>query len=206
MFQIKGQSDVNFSFISAATTYANANFPTNASGPPPAAPFLPAGVAAAAAAAAASVATPTSTSGFLDPSTMVNYGPPPPVQFTPVAPVTVTVPIVSGVPGAPPLDTLAVQLAPQLPNVTTPADQVLLAAAAAASHQGYAEVRGGVTYFNPTAQPPMMARPMSKRPKAAIPIVDPSQVTSSTSTDHQEHSNGQEQQDQHLQQQEMVKT
>lgn len=134
---------------------------------------------------------------------MVNYGPPPPVQFTPVVPVTVTVPIVSGVPGAPPLDTLAVQLAPQLPNVTTPADQVLLAAAAAASHQGYAEVRGGVTYFNPTAQPPMMARPMSKRPKAAIPIVDPSQVTS-TSTDHQEH-NGQESTDQHLQQ-EMVKT
>jgi len=145
--------------------FATANFPTTANGPPPAAPFLPAGVAAAS-------ATPTSTAGFLDPTAMVNYGPPPPVQFAPVGvPVTVTVPLVSVPSGGGPHDTLAV-LAPPLgtPSVTSP-DQVLLA-----SHQGYAEVRGGVTYFNPTAQPPVMPRPVSKRPKAAIPIVDPSQV------------------------------
>ena len=48
--------------------------------------------------------------------------------------------------------------------------------AAASGNQGYAEVRGGVTYFNPTAQPTIMSRPpVNKRPKAAIPIVDPSQ-------------------------------
>ena len=145
------------------------------SGPPPAAPFLtPQNVAA----------TPTSTSGFLDPTTMVNYGPPPPVQFTPVAvPVTVTVPLVTA--AVPPTvhDTLPVLAPPLNPNVTNA--EVLLAAAAAAgaTPQGYAEVRGGVTYFNPTAQPhPMMARPLvSKRPKAAIPIVDPSQVAGQAS-------------------------
>ena len=150
------------------------NFPNSGSGPPPAAPFI----------AANTVATPpTSTSGFQDPAMIVNYGPP--VQFVqqPVAvPVTVTVPLVSvpgGVAGTP-QDSLAV-LHPPLgtPTVTSP-DQVLLAAAAAAqaqgAGQGYAEVRGGVTYFNPTAQAPVMARPVNKRPKAAIPIVDPSQV------------------------------
>lgn len=149
-------------------------FPNSGSGPPPAAPFI----------AANTVATPpTSTSGFLDPAAIVNYGPP--VQFTPVAvPVTVTVPLVSvpgGAAGAP-LDTLSV-LHPPLgtPTVTSP-DQVLLAAAAAgAAGQGYAEVRGGVTYFNPTAQAPVMARPVNKRPKAAIPIVDPSQLGSAMS-------------------------
>ena len=160
---------------------AGANFPTNASGPPPAAPFLPAGVAAA--------GTPTSTSGFLDPATIVNYGPPPPVQFVPIAvPVTVTAPMISMGSGAP-HDTLAVLAPPPNavglghPNVTAP-DQVLLAAAqAAAANQGYAEVRGGVTYFNPQAQivPQILPGPgVGKRPKAAIPIVDPSQVVMGT--------------------------
>lgn len=165
-----------------------ANFPTNASGPPPAAPFLPAGVAPA--------GTPTSTSGFLDPAAIVNYGPPPPVQFAPVAvPVTVTVPLVSMGAGAAgvPHDTLAVLAPPPNavalgnPNVTAP-DQVLLAAAQAANlaqaNQGYAEVRGGVTYFNPQAQlvPQILAGGpgVGKRPKAAIPIVDPSQVVMGT--------------------------
>ncbi len=72
--------------------------------------------------------------------------------------------------------------------VPTPHQQQVLLAAAAAQHGaataaaaaadgGVAEVRGGVTYFNPTAQP-LAARPqaINKRPKAAIPIVDPSQV------------------------------
>ena len=94
---------------------------------------------------------------------MVNYGPPPPVQFTPVVPVTVTLPLGASV------------AQPIVPQVTAVPDQVLLAAV---NNQGYAEVRGGVTYFNPSAQMvhnPQMARPMmSKRPKAAIPIVDPS--------------------------------
>jgi len=88
-----------------------------------------------------------------------------------------------------PHDTLAVLAPPPNavalgnPNVTAP-DQVLLAAAqAAAANQGYAEVRGGVTYFNPQAQivPQILAGPgVGKRPKAAIPIVDPSQVIMGT--------------------------
>merc|ERR1711935_435861 len=119
--------------------------------------------------------------GFLDPTAMVNYGPPPPVQFAPLTvPVTVTVPLVSMTGGAV-HDTIAV-LAPP-PNVSAP-DQVLLAAAqAATANQGYAEVRGGVTYFNPQAQivPQILPGPgVGKRPKAAIPIVDPSQVVMGT--------------------------
>jgi len=67
--------------------------------------------------------------------------------------------------------------------VANTADQVLLAAAAqaqaaagGAGTDSFTEVRGGVTYFNPTAQNVLPQRPMSKRPKAAIPIVDPSQM------------------------------
>ena len=196
----------NTSTPTASTVPSNFvnTFPNSGSGPPPAAPFI-----------ANTVATPpTSTSGFLDPAAIVNYGPP--VQFAPVAvPVTVNVPLVS-VPGPGTAHNTLPVLAPPLgtPTVTTP-DQVLLAAAAQAQAaqaqavqaqvqaqaqaaqvqvaqaqaaqaqaaqaqgQGYAEVRGGVTYFNATAQQvPVMARPVNKRPKAAIPIVDPSQAAS----------------------------
>ena len=62
--------------------------------------------------------------------------------------------------------------------------QALLAAAvgqaaAPAGQQGYAEVRGGVMYFNPSAQTvgfhPEHRTVLNKRPKAAIPIVDPAE-------------------------------
>jgi len=67
-----------------------------------------------------------------------------------------------------------------LPPVVSP-DPVLLATAGPDS---FTEVRGGVTYFNPTAQNILLQqRPMSKRPKAAIPIVDPSNVQSPTPPD-----------------------
>ena len=169
--------------VSTAVVPSNFVNMNSGSGPPPAAPFIANTVVAG--------QPPTSAAGgFLDPAAIVNYGPP--VQFAPVSvPVTVTVPLVS-VPGggaipAPPHDTqLPILAGPPLgtPTVTTP-DQVLLAMAAAAQGQGgHAEVRGGVTYFNPTAQiaPMVMARlPVNKRPKAAIPIVDPSQVAPSMS-------------------------
>ena len=55
---------------------------------------------------------------------------------------------------------------------------MLAAAAAAAQGQGYAEVRGGVTYFHPQASASVRGpAQVSKRPKAAIPIVDPSEVS-----------------------------
>ena len=60
---------------------------------------------------------------------------------------------------------------------------MLLAAAAAnqPGPDGFAAVRGGVTYFNPTAQNILHQRHhqhnmTSKRPKAAIPIIDPAVV------------------------------
>ena len=177
---INGNTSANSPNVSTAVVPSNFVNMNSGSGPPPAAPFIANTVAAG--------QPPTSAAtGFLDPAAIVNYGPP--VQFAPVTvPVTVTVPLVSvpggaGGPTGPPHDTQLPVLAPPLgtPTVTTP-DQVLLAMAAAAG-QGHAEVRGGVTYFNPTAQiAPVMARPpVNKRPKAAIPIVDPSQVAPSMS-------------------------
>jgi hypothetical protein len=124
---------------------------------------------------------------------MVNYGPPP-VQYTPVT-VPITLPMVPGLAGhdasafvtAVPMGAAA---PPPLALPTSP-DQAILAAAAAAAvaaaaagqaqPQGYAEVRGGVTYFNPTAQQAVPPPMVSKRPKAAIPIVDPAQVTATSS-------------------------
>ena len=168
-------------------------FPTSASGPPPSAPFLSVAAGhsssptvhppsheaqAAAQLAAAAVAAGTPPYGMY-PGGAPQYG---------AVPVTVAPLMVGGPPGATPAD-LAVLAAAQ-PHLSSP-EQLLLAAAAAGAtvpppqgaatnHQGYAEVRGGVTYFNPTAQPTVMSRPpVHKRPKAAIPIVDPSQVKAS---------------------------
>lgn len=102
-------------------------------------------------------------------------------------PVPVTAPVpISLVGGPDPTLVKALQasapggVAPlMLPPVVSP-DPVLLAAAGPDS---FTEVRGGVTYFNPTAQNILLQRPMSKRPKAAIPIVDPSNVQSPTPSD-----------------------
>ena len=75
-----------------------------------------------------------------------------------------------------PAAVLAAAAAPPPPHlVTAPPPPELLAAAAQNQGGGYAEVRGGVTYFN---QAPIVQRPVvvNKRPKAAIPIVDPSEI------------------------------
>merc|ERR1719394_122400 len=53
------------------------------------------------------------------------------------------------------------------------ADPMLLAAAH--GPDSFTDVRGGVTYFNPTAQNFLPQRHVSKRAKAPIAIVDPSQ-------------------------------
>jgi len=151
---------------------------TRNSGPPPDAPFM-------SAASASTVGGPISTQAtgtppYINPAGgILNYGPPPPVPYATV-PVTVPIPLV----GVPASETLAMIAASHLNQVqsyvTSPAvavstqDQVLLAAAA--QGQGYAEVRGGVTYFHPQANASLRAAQVSKRPKAAIPIVDPSQV------------------------------
>jgi len=55
------------------------------------------------------------------------------------------------------------------------ADPMLLAAAAHGP-DSFTDVRGGVTYFNPTAQNFLPQRQVSKRAKAPIAIVDPSQM------------------------------
>lgn len=182
-------------------------------GPPPNAPFIP-NQASTAQRLVTQAGVPTP---YINPTGMVNYGPPP-VQYTvPVTAVGVTVPLsvpplVGVAPETFPAGTMPIAggtvtavgaplLAPHLSQgfpgatpagpavVSTHQDPVLLAAAGAVAagavagavptQGGYAEVRGGVTYFNPTAQPPSIARPIvNKRPKAAIPIVDPSEIRS----------------------------
>ncbi len=143
----------------------------------------------------ASTGPPPPPPPYINPNGIVNYGPPPGVQYTPVT-VPISVPLV-GV-SAGPHDTFVpagVTPAPHNPLMTaTPPHltaDVLLAAAAGTTapppppqgSQGYAEVRGGVTYFNPTVQAPVVQRSVvSKRPKAAIPIVDPSQVNNAASS------------------------
>ena len=156
--------------------FGGQTFPnTHNNGPPPDAPFL------SVTSASAVGPIPTQAAGstpYINPATggVLNYGPPPPVPYA-----TVPVPLVH-----PNTEALAMIAATQHLNqvpafVPSPAvavstqEQVLLAAAAA-SGQGYAEVRGGVTYFHPQATASLRATPVSKRPKAAIPIVDPSQV------------------------------
>ena len=104
------------------------------------------------------------------------------MNFNPQYPVPVTVSAVSlpmGVGGVP-LATIPAMTSNGGPQIIGPGfangpDAVMLAAAQPGP-DGFAAVRGGVTYFNPTAQNILPQRPVSKRPKAAIPIVDPSVV------------------------------
>ena len=101
------------------------------------------------------------------------------MNFNPQYPVPVTVAAVSlpmGV-GPVPLTAMTTNGGPQIigPGFANGPDAVMLAAAQPGP-DGFAAVRGGVTYFNPTAQNILPQRPVSKRPKAAIPIVDPSVV------------------------------
>ena len=75
-----------------------------------------------------------------------------------------------------------IHFSPQFPGVPVtmpvpvpmvPADPMILAGQG--GPDSFTEVRGGVTYFNPTAQNFLPQRPtVNKRPKAAIAIVDPS--------------------------------
>ena len=150
---------------------ASQAFPnTRNSGPPPDAPFL--------SVTSSSTIPATGSTPYINPAGgILNYGPPPPVPYAGV-PVTVPIPLV----GDNPLAMIAAShLSPVqtfVPNPVTTQDPVLLAAAAAAAQsQGYAEVRGGVTYFHPQASVSVRGpAQVSKRPKAAIPIVDPAQV------------------------------
>ena len=179
----------------AGTTFS---FPSNGNGPPPNAPFLPVAgghgstVAAANQAVAAQLAAVAGTSSYIPPPPgLAGFaaGPHPPgvpgsaVQY---GGVPVTVGSLSALVGAHSSADLAVLAAATNPHLhphqtVASAEQVLAIAAAGANaasgNQGYAEIRGGVTYFNPNAQPTVMQRPpVNKRPKAAIPIVDPSQI------------------------------
>ena len=176
------------------------SFPSNGNGPPPNAPFLPIGgghnntavAAAANQAVAAQLAAVAGTSQYIPPPPgLAGFAPgphPPGVPGSTVqyGGVPVTVGSLTALVGAHSSADLAVLAAATNPHLhhhqtVSSAEQVMAIAAAGANaasgNQGYAEVRGGVTYFNPTAQPTVMTRPpVNKRPKAAIPIVDPSQI------------------------------
>lgn len=162
--------------------FANAPFPaTPNNGPPPDAPFLAAQTQPA---GSPRVAVPPSAAGTASPyiapaGGIMNYGPPPPVAYGGV-PVTVPIPLV-GVSGAahhPPADPLAIMAAASHLNQVPAYVATNPVVAVSANDQALlAQVHGGVTYFNPTAQAhvPMRSH-VGKRPKAAIPIVDPSEM------------------------------
>jgi len=135
---------------------------------------------------------------YIQTTQMLNYNPQFSVPVTGVPPTVAPLPIGVTVAGAPvvslPAAAMAGNVAPQLLNpgyANGTTEAVLLAAAAAAAANqppggpgapgpdGFAAVRGGVTYFNTTAQNILQQRStVSKRPKAAIPIVDPGVVES----------------------------
>jgi len=112
---------------------------------------------------------------FIQNPQMMNYNPQfgvpvtggPPVSL-PMGPQVVPLTAISALPRNLP----APLLAPGFHN--GPPDPVLMANQP--GPDGFAAVRGGVTYFNPTAQNILLPQRhhVNKRPKAAIPIVDPS--------------------------------
>jgi hypothetical protein len=118
----------------------------------------------------------TGSAPYINPAGgIINYGPPPPVPYAAV-PVTVPIPLVGDNPLAMIAATHLNPVQTFVPSPVATQDPVLLAAAAAQG-QGYAEVRGGVTYFHPQASVSVRGpAQVSKRPKAAIPIVDPAKV------------------------------
>merc|ERR1719452_412778 len=87
-----------------------------------------------------------------------------------------------GVAGTPAVTTgLPLTAIPALPGTVTVGGAGIPLMAAAAdpimiAPDTFTDVRGGVTYFNPTAQNFLPQRQVSKRAKAPIAIVDPSQM------------------------------
>lgn len=158
--------------------YSEGMDPALCSGPPSGPPFQSQGLSNA----RLSLTTAVSQSGlgpvpasFIAPSpaTILNYSP---VQQFPGVGPAVTMVNVSTDPGSLPLNPLATVTA-GAPGPLI-ADPMLLAAAAQAGQDhSFTSVRGGVTYFNPTAQNFLPQRQViNKRPKAAIAIVDPSNM------------------------------
>lgn len=115
----------------------------------------------------------TVPASFIAPSqAILNYGP----QFqVPVTAVSLGI-------GAAVTSGLPLTAIPNLNGtITTGVGMPLMAAdpmllAAAHGPDSFTDVRGGVTYFNPTAQNFLPQRQVSKRAKAPIAIVDPSQM------------------------------
>ncbi len=163
--------------------FGNEVFPnTPNNGPPPDAPFLTVTTAQTQPTGGHRVAIPTAagpSTPYINPAGgMMNYGPPPPVAYGAV-PVTVPIPMVgvSATPHHPPADPIAIMAAASHLNQVPAYVAANPVVAVSTNDQALlAQVHGGVTYFNPTAQAhvPMRSQ-VSKRPKAAIPIVDPSQ-------------------------------
>ena len=164
--------------VAAAAAAAYLSSAAN-NGPPPNAPFI------AAPAAPPQPAVNLGVGQFINPNGIPGV-PSYPGAPMPAVTVPISVPIVhhdSGPPHQPP--------AGFVPGPPNPLFDAAAAAAALGGMPGGAEVRGGVTYFNPSVQmqgnpaavaagmmPPVqpMVPPVQhvqKRPKAAIPIVDP---------------------------------
>eukprot|EP00096_Caligus_rogercresseyi_P009785 TRINITY_DN3392_c0_g1_i1.p1 TRINITY_DN3392_c0_g1~~TRINITY_DN3392_c0_g1_i1.p1 ORF type:complete len:660 (+),score=241.54 TRINITY_DN3392_c0_g1_i1:49-2028(+) len=136
---------------------------------------------------------PPPTGAYINPpngaaAAAANYGHPPSVQYTVPVTVPVTVPLTMSLVQPEGCFTAGVPLGgSNPPGILPPPPLAVPPPSGPPNGGGYAEVRGGVTYFNPTAQAPLILRPVvNKRPKAAIPIIDPSNLSSSSSSNNEE--------------------
>ena len=157
-----GVSDSNTATSSLQEMYAEGIDPSLCSGPPSAPPFqnqMSSTRLSHGGPGGHTTVTQSMAGNFMGPNqAILNYGP----QF-PVGPVT------PSSLGMGPVVTTGLPLTtgvgmPLLPG----ADPLII-------QDNFADVRGGVTYFNPTAQNFLPQRQVTKRAKAPIAIVDPSQ-------------------------------
>ena len=157
-----GVSDSNPATSSLQEMYAEGIDPSLCSGPPSAPPFqnqMSSSRLSHGGPGGHTTVTQSMAGNFMGPNqAILNYGP----QF----PVTSGLPLTA-------IPNMGATITTGVGMPIMPTDPMLLAAAH--GPDSFTDVRGGVTYFNPTAQNFMPQRPsVNKRPKAAIAIVDPS--------------------------------
>ena len=168
----RGSSAANNSLQDAM--YAEGIDPSLCSGPPSAPPFQNQHVSTSRMPHSGSGSSNAPvTSNFLPGPNqpILNFGGP---QF-PVSPAVTTGLPLTAIPSLPGTVTVG---GAGLPLMAAAADPMMIAP------DTFTDVRGGVTYFNPTAQNFLPQRQVTKRAKAPIAIVDPSQKSDQASDDY----------------------
>ena len=173
----RGSSAANNSLQDAM--YAEGIDPSLCSGPPSAPPFQNQHVASARMPHSSSgpATVPVSSNFLPGPNTpILNFpGPGFPPGVGPVTPAVTTGLPLTAIPALPGTVTVG---GSGIPLMAAAADPMMIAP------DTFTDVRGGVTYFNPTAQNFLPQRQVTKRAKAPIAIVDPSQKSDQAADDY----------------------